>query len=360
MTTPLREDPERSCHVLVQFLRDRDSIQRDLILKDFCSKLREVRPKAKMFYALQVLMDHAPDYLAKHFEGMFPMQKLSPKPRADFAVITTKPLELLGAKLALGLGLEQKEDREFSGFRFWELDIPHSDGFVQNVVLTMTGAAGPESCANTCRVVAEQYEVGVFLLVGMAAGVRGKVRLGDVVAGVVAIDIETGRLEESGFVKGPDVFRIDPVLRRHINFFETLKGKWFEGLEEALGELKKTTELPKGVVSGEGSRIPDFSSGVVLSGKKKRADGSLPKLRADYHEQVKLLEMEASGLAQQAEELGRCWLVFKGVSDFGDKKSKDHAETGEVDRKIWQPVASLAATIAALNFIRCSYRSPAH
>jgi hypothetical protein len=48
--------------------------------------------------------------------------------------------------------------------------------------------------------------------------------------------------------------------------------------------------------------------------------------------------------------------VFRGISDFGDPKSKDGLGSQREDRKIWQELAALAAASAAVNFCQHDYR----
>jgi nucleoside phosphorylase len=66
------------------------------------------------------------------------------------------------------------------------------------------------------------------------------------------------------------------------------------------------------------------------------------------HDRVRAAEMEGSGFASICDEYAIPWLVFRGISDFGDPDKPDS--------DIWRTTAVLAAATAAHTFIQSDYR----
>jgi nucleoside phosphorylase len=72
-------------------------------------------------------------------------------------------------------------------------------------------------------------------------------------------------------------------------------------------------------------------------------------MREEYHDRVLAGEEEGSGFASMCDETNVPWLVFRGISDYGD-----------VDRKqtkvLWNPMAAVSAAATAVHFLRTTYR----
>jgi nucleoside phosphorylase len=71
-------------------------------------------------------------------------------------------------------------------------------------------------------------------------------------------------------------------------------------------------------------------------------------MQKQYHQEVLAAEMEGSGFARACREHAVPWLVFRGISDFGDaNKSK----LGD-----WKATAALSAATAVVAFLKKDYR----
>ena len=352
MIIPLKEDGEISCRVLLKKIAETDDqLKRKVLLHDFASRVKDLRQEAKLYY-LANLYESLIDGEIREIMEKTNVKKISIKPRADVAVITIKKPELYAAKVALKINRQERASKIDSGYRYWETTVvsKHSEQQL-NVVLTMVGHDRGINCANACRTLYSNYDVNLFMLVGMGAGLEGKVNLGDVVAATTVWDISSRRLEPDGEKKRPDPFKIGRALSRNIEYFDPDQLGWKELVHSYLPALKEYGPIPE--VTPEWK--PDFHSNNILSGTDLAADGSVRSLIYEYDERARLYEMEASGFACTCDELGVPWLVFKGVSDFGDPKTKDTLNGDEKSRKIWQLLASLSASAAALNFLENDY-----
>jgi len=346
------EDPETACNVLIHLIKDRPEMQRQLLFRDLASRLPEVRPEAKLALILDLLSEYAPEEVRMYIKKKI-RPDISPKPKGDIIFLTVKPRELMAAKCALEISQDKDEDGTFSGYRFWQRSLEDSKtGCTRQIILTMVGVEGALNCSNACRTIASNLDVSIFILIGMAAGVRQKVDLGDIVFVQEIIDYEAARKEPNGDVKKPEPFKVNRELRRDFQYFLLKPDICWNNLSSGIKLLKTDLGIPDMIDSKWRPRILE---GVMLSGAKLVADGTIPSMRKEFHEKCRILDMEGSGFADACEELHIPWLAFKGVADFGDPQSKDQSETKEADPKIWQGLASLAATTATINFLKSDY-----
>jgi len=356
-TKCLHEDRELSCRVLVDKIEKENNYdKKKILLHDFITKAKSIRLVAQTYYFQRILKTFVNDDVRGIIKEMN-VSDIPPKPRCDVAILTVKRRELDAARIALGISLTQEEDKFHpSGYRYWEVrrfgkrqrqDI--------NFVLTMVGLDRRINCANACRTLFENYDVGICILVGIAAGVKDKVNLGDVIVAKAVWDYEGTRIEPEGPMKRPDVLNPRLRLLRDLEYYDPSQTGWLDFFSDRFLLMKKTIrEIPP----VDDDWKPNFDVKIMLSGDKLVADGSLVKMRKDYHEGIRALEMEAAGFAQTCEECGVPWLVFRGISDYGDPKTKDEKDSKTGLRKVWQSTAALSAVTAAINFIEHQYTIP--
>jgi nucleoside phosphorylase len=160
------------------------------------------------------------------------------------------------------------------------------------------------------------------------------------------LDYEGARLDVTGPKKRPLFYIPDIRVRRDVRFFHEHKEMWHKRFSEGMRILRKhKVRLPK----IEAKWTPSFDEGVILAGEKLIGDGSLPPMREEYHDKVRAGEMEGSGFARACEEYGIPWLVFRGISDFGDPE-------GSETRKEWKAAAALASATAVVHFLDDAFR----
>ncbi len=192
----IRENSEASCRVLIDRINNADNDSKRLFyLRDFVYQLLNLRASARNYYLSKVLIGLLEEDFKKLF-GDIAMDELSPRPKADIAIITVRQPELIAAKVALGIDPKRLEDREEKGFRIWHTRQPCDRSEEPlNVILTMSGIARNVHCSNACHVVFNEYDVRSCMLIGIGAGDPGKHSIGDVAAAKTIIDTEGGRYE---------------------------------------------------------------------------------------------------------------------------------------------------------------------
>jgi nucleoside phosphorylase len=341
----IHEDFEVSCNVLAKLIVNRkEPHERMLLLKDFLTKSKQIRPSVATQLALEIMTS----FVDPEVQGLmtdFKSEAMVARPRADVAIITILPEELKATKIAFGIDATRSEDRRERGLRFWNTIIQNGSSREDlKVILTMVGKARNVECAVACSRVFQTFDVGLCVLVGIAAGLESKVKIGDVVAPDLVLDYEGARVESDGPKKRPLPYPLNKIIERDMNYFEPKFGSWYKDFAEGFRKLNTIEPVPTLPVDWK----PEYHRGVILAGEKLLADGSLPEMRTEYHDRVRAAEMEGSGFANVCDEYAIPWLVFRGISDFGNPKKPDSDE--------WRTTAALAAATAVCTFVKSDYR----
>jgi nucleoside phosphorylase len=247
----------------------------------------------------------------------------------DVAILTIIPPELRAAQDALGRLQRVKEGPHDT--IFWHGAVRSALRQCDySVALAAIGSAGTASAAALATQMIERYRPSVVLLVGIAAGMRGKVRIGEVVLSerVVAYELAALTVGKDGapaVEHRPEVTRIhhgiqqdvlnyQPGSQRLAELFARIQGVFPEAPR---GKKKEWREQVVSTVSCK-------SQVTIASGDKLLKDpGKLLQVRRDIHGKVEVGEMEAAGLVEACRLRGVPWLVIRGISDFGDELKDD-------------------------------------
>lgn len=324
-----------------------DDRMRLLMLQDFCSKASELTPTAYYLHLSKVLKTFAPKTAQDLLATAMNRTTQSPSKIADVGIVTIIPEELNAVKIALAIDPDDEADHYSNGLRFWERVLTQpKTGHEIRVVVTMVGEARTVPCAVSCSRFFRVYDVGCCLLVGIAAGLKSKVGLGHVIVSDAVLDYEGQRLDATGPKKRPQAYEPELRVRRDFQYFSSSKLEWQKAFAAGCKHLKKQKRR---MPTLSRSWKPDFDSGVIVAGEKLIDDGSLPEMREQFHDKVRAGEMEGSGFARACIEYGIPWLVFRGISDFGD-------ESGTRTRKLWKATAALSAGTAATVFLKFGFK----
>jgi nucleoside phosphorylase len=177
------------------------------------------------------------------------------------------------------------------------------------------------------------------ILVGMAAGVKREVKLGDIVVSESVIAYEFQRMTTNGPVFAPRSYR-PPIRRiRRVKTMAQIEPGWSQ---RVIGEILTCPQF-KGIDKTEREKLDlstplEIHTGGILAGGKLIEDGTLPDMREELDDRVLAAEMEGAGFAVMCGERNIKWLVIRGVADYGERNR----------RKSWQ----FPATYAAAAFVR--------
>lgn len=343
----LHEDIFVSCRVLAKRLEQADEPQKSILLCDYLSKIKDLPEKTRVLYRSRVLSSVIPHQI-RRIVGKEKMYDVADPKHADIAVVTIKKPELVAAKIAFDVNIEEDPELYDSGHQYWQTTVSSEAlGRDLSVVITMVAEERTVPCALACSRLFQNYHVNTCALVGIAAGLKGYVHRGDVVVPKLVWDYEGQRIEPTRSLPRPVPYNLEDQFIRDIEYYDPVMRGWPDFFKKCLARLKDIASVPK--QSQRTDWQPDLHSGVViLAGEKLLANGSLPQRREASHERVRALEMEGSGFARACRDKHVKWLVFRGISDYGTLSSKR--------QKIWQYTSALSAATAFVNFLQHDFR----
>lgn len=262
-------------------------------------------------------------------------QAVEPEARGfDVLVLAVKPVELEACLTVFGVDRRQPPFViGHTGLCGWTTCVNGSD-----ILISMVGSAGNVQTAVVMNELKTSFNLRCAALVGMAAGLEGKVSLGDVVVAEQILEYEFARMTVDGPMYQPRPTPVSPRYLRSAELVSRNASDWTAKCRAfAIEASTRTTEAS---VNDRtlGVWQPRVHLGVVLAGAKLLEDGSLPQLQLDLHDRVRAAEMEGAGFSAVCEAAEVDWMVVRGIADFGKPKRA----------KNWQ----LPSTVAAANYVR--------
>ena len=246
------------------------------------------------------------------------------RPRFDVAIQTVIGPELDAILRAFAIPEGSKVHDKGSTFWPGKVESAASDQTLE-VVVHCQGEPGTQAASTAATKLLERYNPRFMLLSGIAAGRRGKVKIGDVAIPRAVADFTQKVAEPEGVASRPIIDRlpysVTQLLRAFrpdstvfVNRFRTLYGPPPvppAGMEE---------EYAKNVAANPAIHEAAFASQDLLL----RNPEVLEEL-ASLHQQIRIGEMEAAGFVTACESRNPPvpWLVVRGVSDFGDQLKGD-------------------------------------
>ena len=252
----------------------------------------------------------------------------------DVAILTVIPAELFAALDALGISSESARERSADGTVYYRgairSELRHRD---YRLVVTCIGGAGNPGAAAATRDVISAYRPRAVLLMGIAAGIRGKVRIGNVVLSERVVAYEPAALIRTADGKSieqprPEIDRAPHAIQQDVTnyrfnaeragaIFLHAGGVYLQPVEGEPEDKVKT--FREHVAQAITVRV-----GTVASGEKLLRDPSkLLDLRDNMHGKTEVGEMEAAGVVEACRRGQVPWLVVRGISDFGDELKDD-------------------------------------
>ena len=275
----------------------------------------------------------------------------------EVVLLTALPVELEATLRALGIFADPSKTA--FGTNVWHTDVPsRSSARSVRVAVACLGAAGNVSAAATAAELAQAYRPRLVVMVGIAAGMRGKCRIGDVVFSerVVAYEpavllAEKGlgsRIRTSlGRVLGlggsvregrPEMYRLAHAIEQDVVAYLASADAVVARLRSALAAMGVGLTSSADVTGEVRPRMATIASGEKLL----RDPAVLAGLRRDTHGKIQIGEMEAAGIAEACRRHGIDFLIVRGISDFGDREKNDDGHR----------LASSGAAAVAADFVQ--------
>lgn len=281
-------------------------------------------------------------------EGIAAVQRESPHTHQDahVAVLTVIPAELSAVRRALQLSnIPLKVD---NGTNYWFGKIASQIGCGElTVVLGCIAAPGNPDCAAAATEMLALFHPQVILLVGIAAGIRDKVRIGNVVLSDRVFAYEPSSVEADGVtIARPESVRTSHSIEQDVAAY--LSGNPMARALEVFAVMESDgfPDPPNELVAEYARHVAtsiEIKGATIASGEKLLRDPSkLLALREHQHGKIEVGEMEAHGLVTACRRASAHWLVVRGISDFGDELKDDR----------FHGFASAAAAAVLADFLR--------
>jgi nucleoside phosphorylase len=166
------------------------------------------------------------------------------------------------------------------------------------------------------------------LLMGIAAGIQGKVRIGNVVLSERVVAYEPGALVrkagKASVEQRPEIDRAPYSILQDVAAYQVVPKRLRVAFNQAGGKIPKPTkgkeaEFRDHVATSITARVSTIASGEKLL----RDPSKLRSIREGIHGRAEVGEMEATGVVEACRPRNVPWLVVRGISDFGDEFKDD-------------------------------------
>ncbi|QEY17558.1 phosphorylase [Cellvibrio sp. KY-GH-1] len=237
----------------------------------------------------------------------------------DVLVLTALDVELAAAKQAFGIAEDAEHFTTKNGLHVWRAPVSkHGGKTVSCVVACFAGAGNVDAASVTSMLLGELNPANVMMM-GIAAGLRDKCALGEVVLAERVVAYEGAALVEGGKIEArPEITRLKMRVRQDVSSYLSNRAT----LESRLTDSYKTLsiEFPDHVEAGSVVQGVMPKTATVASGEKLLRDPEKFLGMRELHGKIEIAEMEGAGLFAACANFGKPVLMVRGISDFGDSK----------------------------------------
>lgn len=260
----------------------------------------------------------------------------------DVLVLTALPIELAAAKQALGIAEDAVAITTTSGLHTWKAPVTRRDGGVASCMVACFANAGNVDAAVVTATLLTEFRPDNVVMMGIAAGIRKKCALGEVVIAERIVAYGGQAVLANGVIEPrPEMtrlaFRVRQDLASYLSNPAGLTARLtpiYERMDIVLPASTKGTKVAQGVVP---------KSATVASGEWLIRDPEKFLQLRELHGKIEVAEMEGAGVFAACEAHNKPVLMIRGISDFGDSKKDSRFHH-------W---ASQAAAAVTVDYIAC-------
>lgn len=247
----------------------------------------------------------------------------------DIGILTVIRAELESTLKALGMS-NKHIMRESDETIYYVKDIESKlNNRKIRVALSCIGDAGNVKSGIATESFIKDFSPKIMVLVGIAAGIKKKVKIGDVILAERVVAYERASIEKYKgkeiIIPRPDIPEIThPIRQLIVNYFPN-DSKLLTLFNKIGGTFPSITdEKLKILYDGHIATKINVITSTIASGEKllKNPD-KLKWLQRNTHGKIESGEMEAAGFSAACDKHKIDWLIIRGISDFGDKKKND-------------------------------------
>lgn len=237
----------------------------------------------------------------------------------DVLVLTALDVELAAAKQAFGIAEDAEHATTENGLHIWKAPVSKRGGKVASCVVACFAGAGNVDAASVTSMLLGELKPANVMMLGIAAGLRDKCALGEVVLAERVVAYEGAALVEGGKVEArPEITRLGMRVRQDVSTYLSNRTSLESRLTasyEALG-----IQFPEHVDAGPVAQSVMPKTATIASGEKLLRDPEKFRGMRELQGKIEVAEMEGSGLFAACANFGKPVLMVRGISDFGDSK----------------------------------------
>lgn len=270
--------------------------------------------------------------------------------RVDVLVLTALPIELEAAREALGLASESSPMRSPSGTYIWRGSLPlTSRAHDLTVGLCCLGTAGNLGAAAVVAELLGPLSPHLVVMVGIAAGMRTKRRLGEVIVHEEIVAYEPAALiqtpEGHAVQARPRTWRTAHAVTQDVVSYLAQGRSIAARVDRVLAARGITWTSASTAAPADVVHRLTVGLATIGSGEKLLRDAIVWDTLRAIHGKIDVAEMEAAGVAEACEQSGVPCVVVRGISDFGDSTKHDG----------YHRLASVVAAEVAMDFLRSGW-----
>lgn len=240
----------------------------------------------------------------------------------DVLVLTALPIELSAARQALNINEGVQPIVTSTGLHVWKTEIIRNDGIRANCAIACFSSAGNVDASSITTTLLIELQPKNVIMLGIAAGMREKCALGEVVLSEQVVAYEGAALIEGGATEHrPKSTVLDLKVRQDVSTYLSNKSslesrliKSYEALEIILPDSIEIGPVTKGVMP---------KTVTIGSGEKLLRDPEKFKALKELNGKIEVAEMEGAGVFAACALHRKPVLMIRGISDFGDS-TKDN------------------------------------
>lgn len=251
--------------------------------------------------------------------------------KMDLFILSVIPVELAGLAQIFNLDLKDGEKQVLeSGL------IVHNQHYATgthkiSIGFSLINDAGNPITAAVVTEVIKSLQPDCLCLLGIAAGMRDKTKIGEVILSDSILHYEKGSLiENNTFNPRPSIVSIPFSCKQMLGTLISHLLQFPEDLN--ISQYSKRVPLPdhKSLkISKEEYRKNiateiEVKSSFIGSGEKLVKDPAKFYALRKIHNKVEVIEMESAGFQTACEVFRKDYFVIRGISDFGDQLKSDH------------------------------------
>lgn len=240
----------------------------------------------------------------------------------DVLVLTALDVELAAAKQAFGIAEDAEHATTENGLHIWKAPVIKGGGKTASCVVACFAGAGNVDAASLTSMLLGELKPANVMMLGIAAGLRDKCALGEVVLAERVVSYEGAALTEGDKVEArPEITRLNIRVRQDVSSYLSNR----MALESRLKNSYKALgiEFPDDVETGPVASTFMPKTATIASGEKLLRDPEKFLGMRELHGKIEVAEMEGAGLFNACANFGKPVLMVRGISDFGDS-TKDN------------------------------------